>query len=661
VRRTRSMGRATVAALEVALAVLLLPAVGPAGSPVLQTGAAWAATRSAAPSAVGAASPAVRVTAVAAGVYHGLALTSTGAVLAWGWNIVGQLCNGRTNDSDVPVHMKLPGGTKVIRIAAGFAHSLAVTSNGVVFSCGKNYDGQLGDRTTTDRDVPVKVSLPAGTKVTAVAAGADHSLAVTSTGAVFAWGLNNAGQLGNGGTGSSTVPVKVSLPAGTKVTAVAAGSLHSLALTSTGTVLAWGYNADGELGNGGRANSPVPVKVKLPADTRVTAVAAGAYGSLALTASGAVLAWGYNRDGELGNGTNANSAAPVRVKLPGGTKVIRIAAGGPITGVGTVTAGPGHTLALTSTGTVLAWGDNADGELGAGGKANRNVPVRVNLPAGSRVTAVAAGAVHSVAVTSTGAVLAWGRNNFGQFGNGSYKGSDRPVKAKLPGFAVARIVTVSPARAGLAATGKATTARSTTLAGYNFANYIGVPGAVSAFIIVPKLNCQATPSAGNSMYAGAGIQSVNSYARLYLACTSQGVASYYPSLVVNGSTKDMASDVAQAGDKVEFSVSQSASQVTVSVIDLTHTFIATSNGGGSGTGEGITVGDFPAASGTTSGVPNFGSLTFIAALINGYPFGSASPGLQVNSLYASSTGPLEIQTTYSASNKEAFRTVFKHP
>jgi hypothetical protein len=340
--------------------------------------------------------------------------------------------------------------------------------------------------------------------------------------------------------------------------------------------------------------------------------------------------------------------------------VIRIAAGGPLTGVGIIIAGPGHTLALTSTGAVLAWGYNKHGELGNGRKANSDVPVRVKLPAGTRVAAVAAGALHSMAVTATGAVLAWGSNNFGQFGDGSYAGSAVPVNVRLPGFAAGLRAMRRLARPALAAAEKATTTRSTTLAGYNFANYIAVPGAVSAIIVVPRLNCAATPSAGSAMYVGAGIQSVNSYARLYLACTPQGVASYYPSLLINGGTKNIASDVAQPGDKIEFAVSQSASQVTVTVIDLTHTFIATSNGSGSGTGEGITVGDFPVVSGTArSAVPNFGTLAFTAALINGYPFGSATPGLQANSLYASSSGALDIQTTAS-SNKEAFKTVFRH-
>ncbi len=633
---------------------------GPA--PLMLPGAAWAATRSAAPiGAAGAASSAVKVTAVAGGLYHGLALSSSGAVFAWGWNITGQLCNGSTDGSDMPVKARLPGGTKVTGLAAGFAHSLAVTSTGAVLACGKNYNGDLGDGTATDSEVPVRVRLPAGTKVSAVAAGADHNLAVTSTGTVLAWGLGNEGQLGNGGTGSSAVPVSVSLPADTKATAVAAGSQFSLALTSSGTVFAWGYNVDGELGDGTKTNSDVPVQVKLPTGTRVIAVAAGGYDSLALTSTGAVLAWGYNTDGELGDGGTANSDVPVKVKLPAGTKVSAVAAGGPLTGVGVTTAGPGHSLAVTSTGAVLAWGYNTDGELGDGGTANSDVPVKAKLPAGTKVSAVAAGELHSLAVTLTGAVLAWGGNNFGQLGDGSYAGSDGSVKVKLPGFAAGPAATLRLTQPALAATARATTTQSTTLAGYTFANYIAVPGAVSAIIVVPKLNCKATPTAGSAMYAGVGIQSVSSYARLYLACTPQRVASSYPSLVVNGSTRNIASDVARTGDTIELAVSQSASHVTVSVIDITHGFIATGNGAGSGTGEGITVGDFPVVSGAaTSGMPNFGTLDFSSALINGYPFGSANPGLQADDLYASSTGPREIKSTYSATNKEAFATVFEH-
>ncbi|HUC15921.1 MAG TPA: hypothetical protein VMS00_15835 [Acidimicrobiales bacterium] len=232
------------------------------------------------------------------------------------------------------------------------------------------------------------------------------------------------------------------------------------------------------------------------------------------------------------------------------------------------------------------------------------------------------------------------------------------------GFAAALTATLGLAQPAFAATAPITQAQSTVFAGYNFANYIAVPGAVSATIVVPRLNCKATPAAGSSIYVGVGIQSVNTYARLYLACTPRRVASYYPSLLINGNTRNIVNDVAHPGDTIEFAVSQSVSQVTGSVIDVTHKFIATVNGTGSGTSEGILAGDFPVASGATSGaasgVANFGTLIFSSALINGYPFGSAQTGLQADNLYATSSGPLQIKTTYSATNKEEFATVFEH-
>jgi alpha-tubulin suppressor-like RCC1 family protein len=275
----------------------------------------------------------------------------------------------------------------------------------------------------------VRHASPAAEKLR-VAGGLYHGLAVTSGGAVFAWGWNIVGQLGDGSTDGSDVPVRVRLPGGAKVSAVAAGFAHSVALTLSGEVLAWGKNYNGNLGNGSTTDSGVPVKVNLPAGTKVTAVAAGGYFSLALTSTGAVLAWGYGSDGELGDGGARGSDVPVKVKLPAGTKVTAIAAGGSLEGVGTTAAGPGHGLAVTSTGAVLAWGDNADGELGDGGTKDSAVPVKVKLPA--KATAVAAGELHSLALTSTGAVLAWGGDNFGQLGDGSYQGSDVPVRVKLP-------------------------------------------------------------------------------------------------------------------------------------------------------------------------------------------------------------------------------------
>jgi alpha-tubulin suppressor-like RCC1 family protein len=334
--------------------------------------------------------------------------SGTSLVLGWGADAAGQLGDGKkTPRNDEPVQVRLPAGTKVTAVAAGGHHSLAVTSTGQVLTWGINLDGELGDGTSAqgvphlherpgggnsaDSDVPVQVKLPARAKVTAVAGGDAHScssaadggysLALTSTGSVLAWGGNQYGELGDGTSTNSDVPVQVRLPAGVKVTAVAAGGSQSLALTSTGQVLAWGGNAAGQLGDGSTAASDVPVKVRLPAGIKVTAIAGGCFQSLALTSTGQVLAWGGNAAGQLGDGSTAASDVPVKVRLPAGIKVTAVAAGG------------SQSLALTSTGQVLAWGGNAAGQLGDGSTAATDVPVTVKLPKGTEVTKLGAGSV----------------------------------------------------------------------------------------------------------------------------------------------------------------------------------------------------------------------------------------------------------------------------
>jgi hypothetical protein len=253
-----------------------------------------------------------------------------GSAWAWGYNGAGGLGNGTTTNSSIPVAVSLPSGTTVIAVAAGLSHSLAVTSSGQVLAWGLNSRGQLGNGTTTNSSTPVAVSLPSGTTVTAVAGGGSHSLALTSTGQVLAWGNNGSGQLGNGtrtitGCFCISSPGAVSLPSGTTVSAIAGGLAHSLALKSNGQELAWGNNNNGQLGNGTTTNSSTPVAVSLPSGATVTAVAAGQYFSLALTPGSQVLAWGDNVFGQLGNGTTTNSSTPMAVgAFPA---VVAIAAG----------------------------------------------------------------------------------------------------------------------------------------------------------------------------------------------------------------------------------------------------------------------------------------------------------------------------------------------
>jgi RHS repeat-associated protein len=341
--------------------------------------------------------------------------------LAWGDNrFGGPLGNGSTTNSTVPVPVSLPAGTTITAVAAGVNFSLAVTSTGSVLAWGMNNYGQLGNGTMTDSAVPLPVSLPNGTTVTAVAASDGFGLALTTTGTVLSWGFDHHGELGNGtanmsGCYCSTTPVVVSLPGGTIVTTLATGENHTLAITSTGSLLAWGLNNNGQLGNGGQADSAVPVPVSLPGGTTVTAVAGAVGHSLAVTSTGSLLAWGWNSSGQLGNGSTIDSALPVPISLPGGPTITA------------VSAGTYHSFAVTSTGSTFAWGRNEYGVLGNGTMIDSTVPVAVSLPNGTAVTAVFAGYYHALALTSTGSVLAWGLNNSGQLGTGTMTDSALPV------------------------------------------------------------------------------------------------------------------------------------------------------------------------------------------------------------------------------------------
>jgi len=260
------------------------------------------------------------ILAVAAGGQHTCAITTSGGVSCWGLNRSGQLGNGTTKNSSVPVQVTgLASG--VVEIAAGGAHTCAVAAGGGVLCWGRNRSGQLGNGTTKNSSVPVQVSgLSSG--VVEIAAGGAHTCAITVEGGVLCWGAGSFGQLGNGQVKGSSTPASVSgLDSG--VAAVSTGGLHSCALTAEGGVLCWGLNTSGQLGNGTTKNSSVPVGVSGLGPGMAT-IAAGGYHTCARSPTGTVLCWGLNSSGQLGNGTTTKSPTPVGPE----TLFAAVAAGG---------------------------------------------------------------------------------------------------------------------------------------------------------------------------------------------------------------------------------------------------------------------------------------------------------------------------------------------
>ncbi len=322
------------------------------------------------------------VTAVAAGGYHNLALKSDGSLWAWGLNSNGQLGSGTTTNLYNPAQIMGPG-SGVTGIAAGASHTLATKSDGSLWAWGYNYHGQLGDGTTTGSNTPVQI-MPPGSGATGVAGGGSHSLALKSDGSLWAWGLNNYGQLGDGTTTNLHTPVQI-MGAGSGIIAIAAGAYHSLAIKSDGSLWAWGYNYWGQVGDATNTQSNTPVQIMVPG-SGVTAIAAGYYHSLAVKSDGSLWAWGLNNYGQLGDGTTTGRNAPTQIMPPG-------------SGLTAVAAGANHTLAAKSDGSLWASGSNGYGQLGDGTTANHSSPVQI-IPAGSDVTATAAGAYHSLAIKS---------------------------------------------------------------------------------------------------------------------------------------------------------------------------------------------------------------------------------------------------------------------
>ena len=276
---------------------------------------------------------------------------------------------------------------------------------------------------TTSTPLEITVRSDAGEAGTQISIGNEYSCALTQDGTVACWGRNEHGQLGNGTTTNSSVPVAVTggALAGKIVTHIATSAWHSCALTQDGTVACWGGNDYGQLGDGITTNSSVPVAVTggALAGKIVTHIAIGYFHSCALTSDGVVVCWGRNDYGQLGDGTTSSSSAPVAVT--GG-----VLTGKTITGIA---IGAWHSCALTSDGVVVCWGYNGYGQLGDGTTSSSSAPVAVTggVLAGKMVTRFAAGSVHSCALTSDGVVACWGANFYGTLGDGTTNNSSVPV------------------------------------------------------------------------------------------------------------------------------------------------------------------------------------------------------------------------------------------
>lgn len=328
---------------------------------------------------------------------HTCALHESGSVYCWGDNEDGGIGDGTTTFRTVPT--LVPGLTDAVEIGVGFQYACAVRASGALVCWGENYHAQLADGTRIDRPAPITV--PNLTDIVEVAASTTHTCARRASGGVVCWGFNNSGELGIGTRGNILHFVPVAARGLTDAVELALGDRHTCARRASGAVVCWGRDLQGQLGNGAQSESWVPTPVEGLTDA--VELTANYDHTCARRASGTVVCWGNNAEGQLGDGTRTNRTVPTPVSN--------------LDDAVHISAGYRHVCATRATGAVVCWGLGADGRLGDGTETTRLAPT----PVSGLVDAIecSAGTRYTCATRASGEVVCWGYNGTGQLGDGT--------------------------------------------------------------------------------------------------------------------------------------------------------------------------------------------------------------------------------------------------
>jgi alpha-tubulin suppressor-like RCC1 family protein len=364
----------------------------------------------------GAVAGAARIPAAGAGASPAV---SSSQADHWGWYFGSKV--GHEGDKQLsPTAIKLPD--PVVQVGSSNSTEYALLSNGTVWSWGQGSNGQLGNGTTGESFTKaVQVQFPAGVQIAFLATDAmpfNTALAVDTKGRAWGWGDNHGGELCLGNKKSYDVPQELPL---TDVTALAGADGHGV-YDSQGTVYSCGLNAYGVLGDGSGSPSTVPVRVSGLPSGQVTALYSGWENAGALLSNGTYYDWGYNGQGQLGDGKPGRSSdVPYQVKLPGSSPVTTVAQGGS-------TPNNGQTVVELEDGALYAWGNDEYSQLGDGKTGEQASPEQVFPPSGVSYAELASGGATSYGITSSGDVYAWGYNMEGEVGDGSTKTATSPVE-----------------------------------------------------------------------------------------------------------------------------------------------------------------------------------------------------------------------------------------
>jgi len=336
------------------------------------------------------------------------AIDSAGTAFGWGGSD-GGVGQPVLQHYATPMPITIWPGLTFIDIATMDMHSCALDGNRNAWCWGTNASGQLGDGTTTLSYEPVAVRMPNSVYFTSITVGYDHSCGLGMDGTAFCWGAGSSGQLGTGGTGSSSQPNMVSMPSGgVKFTKFATGFQYNCAIGTDEQVYCWGRNDSGQLGLGNTTNRTTPMPVVLPG-VSFTDVACGSASTCAVSTTGAVYCWGRNDTYQLGLGDNTIRLLPALRTEPAGIAM------------STVAVGAGHGCSVSTTGRLWCWGFNNSGQVGDGTTSTVTTPLEISMPGNRLVQGLAAGTYATCVRLEPGQLACWGFNSQGQFGTTDLK------------------------------------------------------------------------------------------------------------------------------------------------------------------------------------------------------------------------------------------------
>ncbi len=316
------------------------------------------------------------------------------------------------------------------QFSSGYYHACVIASDNKLYCWGRNHRGQLGNNSMVDSSRPVAVNMTgvlAGKTIKQISTGAYHTCVVASDDNAYCWGENMKGQLGNNSTANSSVPVKVDTSgvlAGKTIKQISTGHYHTCAVASDDKMYCWGENNNGELGNGSTVDSRVPVAVNMTgvlAGKTIKQMSVGTYNTCVIASDDKVYCWGSNAYGQVGNNSLADSNVPVAVNTTG------VLAGKTIK---QISVGHHRACAIASDDKMYCWGNNMGGALGNGSTADSHIPVSVNMSgilAGKVIRRISIGAFHTCVYATDNKIYCWGSNNYGQLGNNSTANSGVPV------------------------------------------------------------------------------------------------------------------------------------------------------------------------------------------------------------------------------------------